>query len=541
MPWTIKDVDKHKKGLTGPEKKQWVRIANSARAKCLADGGTESSCDASAIRQANGVIGHSNTIANAQSTVRVETGDYVVRHEMHQGKAYIVVPVVMMREGVHNGSRGPTLHLAEELGNTPESWNGMPVIIDHPSVDGEYVSANSPEIIETRSVGRVYNAHMDNDKLRAELWLNEDRLRQLSPVALDHVNRQLPLDVSVGIYSDNEEATGEWNGEEYHAIARNYRKDHLALLPGGVGACSWNDGCGIRANKKGGNQVDTNEQLKEACIKAIIENNADRGFQELVQAVRNKIDSLDSESVVHYLQEVYDDAIVYEVRMRVGGTRLYKQTYTFNNGMVELTGDPIEVVREVKYAVASHTGMTRLNYDKFKNKKEVNTMSDKVCTPCVKERVDNLIANKLTKYSENDREWLQTLAEDQLDKMVPEKVAPTVQSISKEQVMEVMKSMKPEERTLFLTADQQAVFAYGQKQMKERRDNLIKGIQDNTGKEIWPDETLSPMDEDMLVRIFNSVKKEEVADYSGLSVGRAEKPDGIEPLLPVFEPEKHDK
>jgi len=48
---------------------------------------------------------------------------------------------------------------------------------------------------------------------------------------------------------------GVWNEEEYHSIVRNYRPDHLALLPGAIGACSWEDGCGIRANKdikKGG-------------------------------------------------------------------------------------------------------------------------------------------------------------------------------------------------------------------------------------------------------------------------------------------------
>lgn len=56
MPWTVDDVDKHNKGLSDKQKRQWVAVANDARSRCLSDGGTESECDASAIRQANGAV-----------------------------------------------------------------------------------------------------------------------------------------------------------------------------------------------------------------------------------------------------------------------------------------------------------------------------------------------------------------------------------------------------------------------------------------------------------------------------------------------------
>ena len=60
MPWTVDDVEKHKKGLSAKGKRQWVAIANSALKKCLEDGGSEESCAASAIRQASGVVDNSN-------------------------------------------------------------------------------------------------------------------------------------------------------------------------------------------------------------------------------------------------------------------------------------------------------------------------------------------------------------------------------------------------------------------------------------------------------------------------------------------------
>lgn len=246
MPWGIEDVDRFKKGLTDAQKRQWVRIANSVRARCIANGGKEAECDAMAVKQANGSVGDN------MSTYQFAVNAYPIRTEKHQGKKHLVVPVVMMVEGVHSGSHGPLFHPVSELGKYPASWNGIPVSIQHPEKDGGYISANSPDIIDSTVVGRVYNTHVDNEKLKGEVWLDEEKLKQVSPVAFAYIMQQRPLDVSVGVFTDDEEEIGEWNGETYVAIARNHRPDHLALLPGGQGACSWEDGCGIRANEKGG-------------------------------------------------------------------------------------------------------------------------------------------------------------------------------------------------------------------------------------------------------------------------------------------------
>lgn len=50
MPWKTGDVDKHAKGLTDQQKAVWVKVANSALARCQADGGQD--CEATAIRAA---------------------------------------------------------------------------------------------------------------------------------------------------------------------------------------------------------------------------------------------------------------------------------------------------------------------------------------------------------------------------------------------------------------------------------------------------------------------------------------------------------
>ena len=264
MPWTIDDVDQHKKGLSDKQKAQWVAIANSVREKCLKDGGNEKDCDANAIRQANGAImGNMEVIVNFDLQIA-----YTPSVIEWNKKEHIVVPVVMMVEGVHNGSRGPVYHNPDELGRIEASWNGIPVTISHPiNEDNQFISANSPNVLEKYSVGTIFNTHLEDGKLKAEAWLDVQRLTAVSPETLDKVRKGEIIEVSVGIFNDEDEEEGDWNNEHYIAVAKNYRPDHLALLPGEVGACSITDGCGVRVNTSNEIDVKFNKEEKVMCEK----------------------------------------------------------------------------------------------------------------------------------------------------------------------------------------------------------------------------------------------------------------------------------
>jgi hypothetical protein len=52
MPWTVKDVDKHKKGLSPAQKKKWVETANGVYRSCMVNG-DDKTCTPKAIRIAN--------------------------------------------------------------------------------------------------------------------------------------------------------------------------------------------------------------------------------------------------------------------------------------------------------------------------------------------------------------------------------------------------------------------------------------------------------------------------------------------------------
>lgn len=545
MPWDINDVSRFKRGLTDAQKRRWVRIANSALASCLARGGNQSTCEGSAIRQASGVVGHSKN-NDMEKYIQANT-DYNIRTEQHQGRVHIVVPVVMMVEGVHNGSAGPLLHLAEDLGRFPESWNGIPVTVQHPEQDGQNVSANSPDLIDNQTIGRVYNTHMDDGKLKAEVWLDEEKLKHLSLEALNYIQLGRPLEVSIGVFTEEENVPGTWNNIQYEAIARNHRPDHLALLPGGEGACSWAAGCGIRANtKKGGKNkpMDKKELIQMAkslskegySVTSLISDN-EQGLRELIINIQTKLDGMDDNVKIHYLQEVYDDYFIYEVRRSGDGSTLYKRTYQVNtDGSVEFTGEPFEVRRKVEYVAMKAGGFKRTNFSNNKSKKGV-TMSKEKETPC---KVDELINNKLTKFTEESREWLETLEETVLDTLFPNEPEPQTNKkteVKSPQVnagqpkQEPKKEQTLEEYLEGVPEGMQDSMRAGLKLHEEQREKMIKGILANTEKGVWDEEDLKVMDANTLKKVFDSVKKEEV-DYSALSVHGVQSGAEQEPLYP---------
>ena len=115
----------------------------------------------------------------------------LIRREELNGRQYIVVPMVMILEGVHVGSQGPVYYSLDELAKTPKQWNMKPIVIEH----------------------------------------------------------RLPMEVSTGLFSELVMESGTWNGEEYKGKIINIRADHLAILPKKQGACSLSDGAGLLINQ----------------------------------------------------------------------------------------------------------------------------------------------------------------------------------------------------------------------------------------------------------------------------------------------------
>lgn len=449
---------------------------------------------------------------------------YTAIEKILEGRKQLTVPVVMIVEGVLSGSMGPLLHLADDFGKIPESWNGIPIVMYHPEQDGHGISANSPEVVESSKVGVVYYSHIEGNMLKAEAWLDEAKLAIVSNVTLLAINAGKTMELSVGVYTENEEISGEYNGIKYNAIARNHRPDHLALLPDGVGACSLENGCGMGVNqKKGENNVDRLDALKKVrdanySVIAIGVNLAQGlkekldQLQDLVRTLRIPPDKDGNGGTWVYLEEAYDTFLIYSIE-GVKGNTYFKCNYQFNvaNGIPEFVGNPIEVVRKVEFeSIINNEDVIVLN-----KKKETTIMAEK-CTPCVEKKVGEIIANAATKFTETDREWLQTLELSVLEKMEPEIVAVVENKLS---------------------AEDQAAMDLGKATIKKKKEDMVANIQTNTEAGLWTPEILNNMDVSMLEKISKSVTKkvEETVDYSlngNLFQNNAGKGNEIEPLLP---------
>lgn len=511
MPWTTADVDKHKKGLSDKGKKQWCRIANSVLAKCMKDGGSEESCAVSAIKQANGVV-NTNSLLYSVYKNKVE-GDYEVQLKIHQEKAHLVVPVVMMVEGVLNGSHGPLLHLTEDFGKFPEAWNGIPVVIDHPEKDGVNISANYPDVIDNRAVGKVYNANIEDKKLKAELWLDEEKLNTIAPETLADINNNKLLEVSVGVFTEEDEQPGVYEEKEYDSIARNHRPDHLAILTECAGACSIEDGCGL-----GANATVTGMEKKRAELKMSV--------SEFYAVPRDppsdsKLPIFDAAHVRNAMARFNqtqglsaEEKASAKSKIRAKAKHFGIDVTNFEETRIIERGNHNKDIQPSQNIGKAGVGNVN-NENSVKSKKE-DKMSENKCPKCV-EKINALIANKESGFVETDREMLNALTEPQLDKLVPK-------TITKEVPVEVNK----------LTPEQTDAIAWANAQKAAKKAELVQGIQANTSKELWPDDELKVMTEGQLERLFKFVKKEEVVDYSAIGSYTAQSNSvSVVPLYPA--------
>jgi hypothetical protein len=174
------------------------------------------------------------------------------------GRPHLAVDMVLIVPGVLNGSRGPLLYPPEELRKDPSAWNAMPLVVNHPSVNGSPVSARRPEVLEKSGVGTVFGARVDDGgRLVAEGWFDTEKTRRVEPGVLASLEAGRPVELSTGLFLDDEPApegavfNAPGGPRPYVAVARNLKPDHLAVLPGAKGACSIADGCGVLVNEEG--------------------------------------------------------------------------------------------------------------------------------------------------------------------------------------------------------------------------------------------------------------------------------------------------
>ena len=173
-----------------------------------------------------------------------------IRRETFEGQGHLVLPAVLVQEQILRNNLGATFLPKEEIAASVDAWNDMPVTVRHPTKNGEPVSARTPDVSNAVRIGRIFNARMDDGKLKAEVWLSEKRMEDVQDADAIGLNvaRGVINELSTGFTTKAVEMRGSYNGDGYEVVMTKLAPDHLALLVDEPGACSVADGCGLGVN-----------------------------------------------------------------------------------------------------------------------------------------------------------------------------------------------------------------------------------------------------------------------------------------------------
>src|SRR4051812_1996946 len=226
--------------------------------------------------------------------------------------SYIVVPIVSAvgdQVWWPINSPTPVLILSSVLATHAATRNFRPVMMGHPKVSGDYVSANSPQILEDYSFGFMFNSVFDNGRVKVEAWLDPIRAKEVGAAAENVIARLQAgenVEVSEGnaILAISEE--GEFKGKKYGARWISAVSDHLAMLDvGEIGACDNKMGCG-RLDVSANVNRDQNQVIVELINSALVLKNKgdakmkDSIFARMVSKIRA---SMSNNSLRWKLQE----------------------------------------------------------------------------------------------------------------------------------------------------------------------------------------------------------------------------------------------
>lgn len=233
------------------------------------------------------------TFEAARTEVEQIANEFTLEHVEIEGKDYIKMPVVFLKEGILEGSAGALLHKADIFKDYAERFNKIPVTYMHPQLNNEYVSVKDNG---TDVLGFLDNVSYNEQKRALEGYVYIDNaLLQNKYIHLNElINKNYNIEVSVGIYSEVDKIEGIFNEKKYDGVVQNYEPDHLAILGELTGACSYKAGCGIRNNQQLANNIYNNknnkkmeemEEEKKLTLNELIEKLEDKDKSIVTQAL----------------------------------------------------------------------------------------------------------------------------------------------------------------------------------------------------------------------------------------------------------------
>lgn len=183
-----------------------------------------------------------------------------VRRQSIDGVEHIIVSSATLPDDVvMNGG----LYPADEIAKSFETLELTLAPVEHPQIDGQFISANDPRAIHDFHAGAFnMNVRREDGRVWIDKFINvaEARKTDRGKRLLDRIdeleNNDNPRSIhtSVGVFvtpDELPEPKTNAEGDEYTWVARDMIFDHDAILLDSVGAAQPHQGVGVAVNRKG--------------------------------------------------------------------------------------------------------------------------------------------------------------------------------------------------------------------------------------------------------------------------------------------------
>lgn len=189
-----------------------------------------------------------------QVNITTKVNSQSIRRETHNGREHLVLPSYTLPANVvMNGG----LYTAEEIDAHYQGLEGTLAPLGHPQVNGEFVSAFSPEGLNVGYVGAWNrNVKKSGNRIYVEKWVDVARAEESEGgrellervAAIERGDDVPPIHTSVAAFLDQLEPNDQQRATGADWVAKIYSMDHDAILLHEVGAATPEQGVGLMVN-----------------------------------------------------------------------------------------------------------------------------------------------------------------------------------------------------------------------------------------------------------------------------------------------------
>lgn len=283
-----------------------------------------------------------------QVNICAQVNSKAIRRETHNGREHIVIPSYTMPfDVVMNGG----LYPKDEIVANYKKLDGTLAPLGHPTVNGKFVSAFSPEGINQGHIGAWNrNTKLVGNRVYTEKWLDvefaqntEGGRRVIERIKQIEKGEGAPVHTSVAAFLEREPVV---NASGYEWIAKIHSIDHDAILLDEPGAATPDQGVGLMVNADQATPMEVNSG-------ALVGESYREREQRLDRAAKAKFGQGENEYV--WVADFTDSQVVL---MRNGGTaEMYG--YTDEGGKITIDDAASPVARQESWVITAVNSIKR--------------------------------------------------------------------------------------------------------------------------------------------------------------------------------------